>query len=72
MNGTLNVGVKSTKIDGGHQQAKAVHHDITDTEVRKRGEQMGLETPVVHAVNHACRVSGACFPVLKLTLKHAA
>ena len=26
----------------------------TDAEKRKRGEQTGLETPVVHAVNDEC------------------
>jgi hypothetical protein len=31
--------------------AKATDWLDTDTEVRKRGEQTGLDTPVVHAVN---------------------
>ena len=31
--------------------AKAARWDVTDTEVRKRGEQTGLDTLVVHAVN---------------------
>lgn len=31
--------------------AKAAFWANTDTEVRKRGEQTGLETLVVHAVN---------------------
>ena len=31
--------------------AKAVVWANTDTEVRKRGEQTGLDTLVVHAVN---------------------
>jgi hypothetical protein len=31
--------------------AKATFWTNTDTEVRKRGEQTGLETLVVHAVN---------------------
>ncbi len=42
--------------------AKAAHWSITDAEVRKRGEQTGLDTLVVYAVNemlavgmHACR-----------------
>jgi len=26
----------------------------TDTDVRKRGEQKGLDTPVVHALNDDC------------------
>ncbi len=31
--------------------AKATYWTNTDTEVRKRGEQTGLDTLVVHAVN---------------------
>ena len=31
--------------------AKAVAWSVTDTEARKRGEQIGLDTLVVHAVN---------------------
>ena len=31
--------------------AKAAHWPITDAEARKRGEQTGLDTLVVHAVN---------------------
>ena len=31
--------------------AKAVNWDVTDAEARKRGEQTGLDTLVVHAVN---------------------
>ena len=31
--------------------AKAASLLNTDAEVRKRGEQTGLDTPVVHAVN---------------------
>jgi hypothetical protein len=31
--------------------AKAAHWDDTDAETRKRGEQTGLDTLVVHAVN---------------------
>ena len=31
--------------------AKAAFWTVTDTEVRKRGEQIGLDTLVVHAVN---------------------
>jgi hypothetical protein len=31
--------------------AKAASWAIPDTETRKRGEQTGLDTPVVHAVN---------------------
>ena len=38
--------------------AKAVYWAITDAEARKRGEQIGLDTLVVHAVNDECLVSG--------------
>ena len=31
--------------------AKAVSWSVSDTETRKRGEQTGLDTLVVHAVN---------------------
>ncbi len=31
--------------------AKAAHWICSDAEARKRGEQTGLDTPVVHAVN---------------------
>ena len=33
--------------------AKAVLWAISDTEMRKCGEQTGLDTPVVHTVNDA-------------------
>ena len=38
--------------------AKAAYWTETDTEARKRGEQTGLDTLVVHAVNDECQVSG--------------
>ena len=38
--------------------AKAAHWLGTDAEVRKRGEQTGLDTLVVHAVNDECQTSG--------------
>jgi hypothetical protein len=34
--------------------AKATLWTITDAEARKRGEQTGLDTLVVHAVNYGC------------------
>ena len=34
--------------------AKAITWTITDTEARKHGEQTGLDTLVVHAVNDEC------------------
>ncbi len=39
--------------------AKAAHWHGTDAEVRKRGEQTGLDTLVVHAVNDECQSSGS-------------
>ena len=38
--------------------AKAATWTETDAEARKRGEQIGLDTLVVHAVNDECWVSG--------------
>ena len=38
--------------------AKATYWTATDTEARKRGEQTGLDTLVVHAVNDEYYVSG--------------
>ena len=32
--------------------AKAADRTVTDVEARKRGDQTGLDTLVVHAVNH--------------------
>ena len=39
--------------------AKAAHWLDTDAEVRKRGEQTGLDTLVVHAVNDEGQLSGS-------------
>ena len=39
--------------------AKAAHWLDTDAEVRKRGEQTGLDTLVVHAVNDGHWIVGA-------------
>ena len=39
--------------------AKAAFWDISDTERRQRGEQTGLDTLVVHAVNDAYSLSGS-------------
>ena len=39
--------------------AKAAHWSGTDAEVRKRGEQTGLDTLVVHALNDVCSLSGS-------------
>ena len=38
--------------------AKAAHWSGTDAEVRKRGEQTGFDTLVVHAVNDDNYLSG--------------
>ena len=40
--------------------AKATLWSDTDAEVRKRGEQTGLDTLVVHAVNDVCLVFLLC------------
>ncbi len=48
--GIPSVGVKSV-IFGGTPVAKAASWTNTDAETRKRGEQAGLDTLVVHAVN---------------------
>ena len=38
--------------------AKAASWSIPDVEARKRGEQTGLDTLVVHAVNDGCQTLG--------------
>ena len=38
--------------------AKAAYWTVTDVEARKRGEQTGLDTLVVHAVNDDNYLSG--------------
>ena len=38
----------------GTPVAKAALWSVTDAEARKRGEQTGLDTLVVHAVNDEC------------------
>ena len=45
------VAVKCVEILERTPVAKAAHWLGTDAEVRKRGEQTGLDTLVVHAVN---------------------
>ncbi len=48
--------------------AEAACWTVTDAEARKRGEQTGLDTLVVHAVNDEYQVSGdISFPVPQLT-----
>ena len=42
--------------------AKAVYWTTTDAEARKRGEQTGLDTLVVHAVNDEHEVWGSNLP----------
>ena len=39
--------------------AKAVSWYVTDAEIRKRGEQTGLDTLVVHALNDGYWISGS-------------
>ncbi len=50
VSGIPSVAVKCVDI-GGTSVAKAAYWTETDTEARKRGEQTGLDTLVVHAVN---------------------
>ena len=38
--------------------AKAAYWTATDVEARKRGEQTGLDTLVVHAVNDGMKLKG--------------
>ncbi len=49
--GIPGVAVKCVDI-GRNTSAKAAPWTNTDAEVRKRGEQTGLDTLVVHAVNY--------------------
>lgn len=45
--------------------AKAARWDVTDAETRKRGEQTGLDTLVVHAVNDGTRCRGCRLPLCR-------
>ena len=47
--------------------AKATVWAATDAHSRKRGEQIGLDTLVVHAVNYRYQVSGKRSPVPEST-----
>ncbi len=51
--GTPSVEVEFVDI-GKNTGGEGGHLDGTDAEVRKRGEQTGLDTLVVHAVNDEC------------------
>ena len=51
--GTPCVAVKCVDI-WKNTSAKAAYWTVTDVEARKRGEQTGLDTLVVHAVNDEC------------------
>ena len=53
VSGIPSVAVKCVDI-GGTPVAKAACWTTTDAEARKRGEQTGLDTLVVHAVNDEC------------------
>ena len=51
--------------------AKATSWPNTDAEVRKRGEQTGLDTLVVHAVNDGSRLRHWCsFRYLRISPLH--
>ena len=49
VSGIPSVAVKC--VDIRRNMAKAAYWTVTDVEARKRGEQTGLDTLVVHAVN---------------------
>ena len=51
--GIPRVAVKCVEM-GGTPVAKAAFWPVSDAEARKRGEQTGLDTLVVHAVNDEC------------------
>ncbi len=53
VSGTASVEVKFVDIRK-NTVAKAAHWSGSDAEARKRGEQTGLDTLVVHAVNDGC------------------
>ncbi len=58
VSGIPSVEVKFVDI-WGTPVAKAAHWLDTDAEVRKCGEQTGLDTLVVHTVNDECQTSGS-------------
>ncbi len=51
--GILGGEVKFVDIEG-NTSGEAANWTNTDAETRKRGEQTGLDTLVVHAVNDGC------------------
>ncbi len=53
VSGIPSVAVKCVDIRK-NTVAKAAYWTVTDVEARKRGEQTGLDTLVVHAVNDEC------------------
>ncbi len=57
MSGIPSVEVKFVDI-WRNTSGKAAHWLDTDAEVRKCGEQTGLDTLVVHTVNDECQTSG--------------
>ncbi len=50
--------------------AKAAIWLVTDAQARKRGEQTGLDTLVVHALNDVCLVLGVRPSVPEEPVKH--
>ena len=50
--------------------AKAAHWLVTDAEARKRGDQTGLDTLVVHALNDVCLVLGSNSQCRRKSVKH--
>ncbi len=50
--------------------AKAARRLATDAEARKRGDQTGLDTLVVHALNDVCLVLGRKTQCRRKPIKH--
>ena len=58
MSGIPGVGVKSVDIGRNTSGEGGSSGRMTDAQTRKRGEQTGLDTLVVHAVNDELVVAG--------------
>ena len=54
VSGIPSVAVKCVDIRRNTSGEGGLHWTVTDVEARKRGEQTGLDTLVVHAVNDEC------------------
>jgi len=52
--GMSNVTIECLNIRKNTKMRRLITVNITDAEIRKLGEQMGLDTLVVQAVNYEC------------------